>query len=179
MVRTAQVKGQVKGGVTGIGGTCSSCSLALLILIANVVGSTEPLRCTCILIMWLNPCTQIKCMLARTNNFIPWLDFLLFWPHKVLMFLSWLQDCNSAWEVGLNYSFTLMAHFHSIGDVNPPVCSCMHAGWFFFTRARTVCQPRSAGSFSTQGFILITERGDAAARDGDTVQTSRREMKIN
>lgn len=84
--------------------------------------------------------------------------------------------------MGLNDSFTLVAYVHYVSDVNPPVCSCMHAGWFFFytdAHTYTLCQPHSVGSFSISVFISEMERGDAAERDGDMTHTSRREMKIN
>lgn len=94
------------------------------------------------------------------------------------MFLNWIEDCTSAREVGLNDSFTPVAHVH-VGDVNPLICSCMQTGWFYFTQTHTLCQPHSAGSFSTQGFISEMRRGDAEERDGVTAHTSRGEMKIN
>lgn len=85
-------------------------------------------------------------MSARTN-FLQGLVSLLLRAHKVSVFLNWIQGCNSSREVGLNDSFTPMAHVHNVGGVNPPVCSCMHAGWFIFTQTHTPCQPRSVGSF--------------------------------
>lgn len=52
-------------------------------------------------------------------------------------------------------------------------------GLVSFTQARAPCQPRSADSFSTRGFISARERGDAAERDGDLAHASMGGMKIN
>lgn len=159
----------------------ASFSFSMLLLKGNVMGNTGALWASCIVMLWLNAALiwQMLFMLARTNNFFTGLVSLLFRAHKVLPFLNCIQDRNSAREVGLYFSFTLMAHVHNAGDVIPPICSCIHAGWFFFTQTRTMCQPHSAGSFFTWGFISGRERGDVAERDEATAQSSRREMKIN
>lgn len=104
-------------------------SFSMLLLKGNVMGNTGALWASCIVMLWLNAALiwQVLFMLARTNNFFTGLVSLLFRAHKVLPFLNCIQDRNSAREVGLYFSFTLMAHVHNAGDVIPPICSCIHA----------------------------------------------------
>ena len=68
----------------------------------------------------------------------------------------------------------------SARDADPPVCSCMQAGWSLLHKhARCVNLAQQEVFFSTRGFISVRGRGDAAERDGDVAQASMGGMKIN